>query len=146
MSENKSVENGSQPTPAKTGTASLEGCTASWLNKSRAISVCAAGIFICFFLLWARFFGHDVLAYALQKLGGNQKFLWLNPLSCVITIIAGHLKPRQKAAAQPADALLAWPLRIGFTSLVLTPSRTFLPLWHTLGLHSAWSSPSCLRD
>ena len=75
------------------------------LTISQAIGLCATGLLICFFLPWAQFLGGSISGFDLQKLGGNQKFLWLIPISCAITIVAGYMKQGQKSAAQFAGVL-----------------------------------------
>jgi hypothetical protein len=72
MSETKSSESGPEKAPSEPGTPSQEAGAAT-LTKSQAISLCAIGIFICFFLPWAQVFGQNLSGFDLQKLGGNQK-------------------------------------------------------------------------
>ena len=75
------------------------------MTKSQAINVCATGLLICFFLPWAQILGQGISGFDLQKLGGSQKFLWLIPISCGLTIAAGYLKQGQKVAAEFAGVL-----------------------------------------
>jgi hypothetical protein len=117
MSENKSVENEPQKVASESGT-SQSGGESVTMTKSQAINLCATGLFICFFLPWAHILGQPVSGFDLQKLGGNQKLLWLIPISCGITIVAGYLKQGQKtaanfAAALPFLALIYWTQQLG---------------------------------
>ena len=102
--ENMTAGNGPEKAQSESGTASNQSSSVS-LNKSQLISLCATGLLICFFLPWARILGQDLSGFDLQKLGGNQKALWLIPISCGITIVAGYLKQGQKSAAQFAGVL-----------------------------------------
>jgi hypothetical protein len=118
MSENMSAGNEPAKAPSEPGTPS-PGDGGATLNKSQAISLCATGLFICFFLPWAQILGQGISGFDLQKLGGSQKLLWLIPISCGITIAAGYLKQGQKAAAQfagvlPFFALAYWIYQLGF--------------------------------
>src|ERR1017187_5785024 len=99
MSENKSADNGPEKAPAESGTASQESRSAT-LTTSQAIILCAAGIFISFFLPWAQIFGGNVSGFDIQKISDEQKLLWFIPICCVITIIGGLTGCNQKIAAQ----------------------------------------------
>ena len=117
MSENMSAGNEPEKAPSESGTPPPggEGVT---LTKSQAITLCATGILICFFLPWAQIFGGNVSGFDLQKLNDQQKLLWLIPIFCVITIIGGLTGRSQKIAAQltgalPFFALAYWLHQLG---------------------------------
>jgi len=46
---------------------------------------------ISFFLPWVQLFGGNVSGFDLQKLGDQQRLLWLIPIFCAITIPASKL-------------------------------------------------------
>jgi hypothetical protein len=73
--------------------------------NSQAISVCAAGLLVSFFLPWTEFLGKSISGFDLQKLGGQQKLLWLIPIFSAITIVAGPIGKSQRIAAQVAGGL-----------------------------------------
>lgn len=75
------------------------------LTNSQAVSICAAGLLVCFFLPWTRFLGYTVSGFDLQKLGDGQKALWLIPVFSAITIFGGMTKRSQKNAARITGAL-----------------------------------------
>jgi hypothetical protein len=117
MSENMSAGNEPEKAASELGTPSPEGGGATFTN-SQAISLCATGLLICFFLPWAQILGQSISGFDLQKLGGNQKALWLIPISCIITIVAGFAKQSQKSAALfagvlPFFALAYWLYQLG---------------------------------
>ena len=75
------------------------------LTRAHLINLCAAGLGISFFLPWAHVFFGNPSGFDLQKLGDEQRLLWLIPILCVITIIAGVTKRSQQIAGQLAGTL-----------------------------------------
>ncbi len=104
MPANMSVEKRPEKTASESGTPPPGGGSPT-LTISQASNLCATGLLICFFLPWAQILGQSISGFDLQKLGGNQKLLWLIPISCAMTIIAGYMKQGQKSAAQFAGVL-----------------------------------------
>lgn len=78
---------------------------AAKLGRTQLVSLCALGLSISFFLPWANFFGAKLSGFDLQKLGAEQRLLWLIPILCAVTIFAGITKRSQKIAAQLTGAL-----------------------------------------
>ena len=62
------------------------------LGRAQLVSLCALGLGVSFFLPWVQFFGGNVSGFDLQKLGDQQRLLWLIPIFCAITIFAGITK------------------------------------------------------
>jgi amino acid transporter len=135
MSENKSADNGPEKAPSESGTPP-PGEGGVTLTISQAINLCATGLLICFFLPWAQFLGGSASGFDLQKLGDNQKLLWLIPISCGITIAAGCMKQGQKSAAQFAGALPFLALAYWLNQLGLDVLKNFLAFgaYASLGL------------
>ncbi len=100
MSENSSPE----AKPPATSTPQTEQLSVS-LNMSHAISLCAAGLLICFFLPWIAIFMARPSGFAFAKEGGNFWLLWSIPIFSVLTIIAGITKSSQKVIAQFTGAV-----------------------------------------
>ena len=80
------------------------------LNRTQLVNLCALGLGISFFLPWVQFFGGNVSGFDLQKLGDQQRLLWLIPIFCTITIFAGITKRSQNIAGQLTGAL---PFAVG---------------------------------
>jgi len=86
-------------------------------SRSTFITVCATALCVCFFLPWISVFRRNVSGFDLQKIGGEQRLLWLIPICCVLTIFAGITKRSQQIAAQLSGALpflvgIYWYLKI----------------------------------
>ncbi len=75
------------------------------LGRVQLTNLCALGLGVSFFLPWANFFGATPSGYDLQKLGGEQRLLWLIPIFSAITIFAGVTKRSQKIIGQLTGAL-----------------------------------------
>jgi hypothetical protein len=117
MSENMSAEKAPENGASESGTHS-PGDEARKLTKTQAINLSATGLLICFFLPWAQFFTGRLSGFDLQKIGGAHKALWLIPISCIITIVAGFTNQSQKSAALfagvlPFFALAYWLYQVG---------------------------------
>jgi hypothetical protein len=74
-------------------------------GRVQLTNLCALGLGISFFLPWAHFFLATPSGFDLQKLGDEQRLLWLIPIFCAITIFAGVTKRSQKIAGQLTGAL-----------------------------------------
>ena len=88
------------------------------LTRAQLTNLCAAGLGISFFLPWAQVLGANLSGFDLQKVGDAQLFLWLIPIFCTITILAGMTKRSQKIAGQLSGALpycvgIYWYKRLG---------------------------------
>lgn len=81
------------------------------LGRTELISLCAMGLGASFFLPWAQFFGVNLSGFDLQKMGDEQRLLWLIPIGCAITIYFGVKKISQKIIGHLTGAL---PFGIGF--------------------------------
>jgi hypothetical protein len=75
------------------------------LSKSQAVTICAVGLLVCFFLPWITFFGAGASGFDIQKADEKAKVLWLIPIFSVITVFAGISGKNQKIAAQLTGAL-----------------------------------------
>jgi hypothetical protein len=91
----------SESTPTATG---HENKTAS-SGRAQLTNLSALSLGVSFFLPWAHFFGAEPSGFDLQKLGDEQRLLWLIPIFCAITIFAGITKRSQKITAQLTGAL-----------------------------------------
>jgi len=69
-------------------------------TRTHLVNLCAAGLGISFFLPWAQILGVNLSGFTLQKTGDEQRLLWLIPIFCAITIIAGLAKSSQKIIGQ----------------------------------------------
>lgn len=69
-------------------------------TRTHLVNLCAAVLGVSFFLPWAQIFGVNVSGFSLQKLGDAQRLLWLIPILCAITIVAGVTKQSQKIVGQ----------------------------------------------
>jgi hypothetical protein len=78
---------------------------AASLSRAQLVNLCAAGLGISFFLPWAQFWGANLSGFDLQKMGDEQRLLWLIPIFCVITILAGVTKRSQKVVGEIAGML-----------------------------------------
>jgi hypothetical protein len=74
-------------------------------GRAQLTNLCALGLGVSFFLPWAHFFFATPSGFDLQKLGDEQRLLWLIPIFCAITIFAGITKRSQKIAGQLTGAL-----------------------------------------
>lgn len=85
---------------------------------SQLVSLCALGLGVCFFLPWAHVLFGNPSGFDLQKMGDEQRLLWLIPIFCVICIIAGIARQSQNFVARvtgllPFIALVYWYNKIG---------------------------------
>jgi hypothetical protein len=85
-----------EPTPAATAP-QIQSVN---VTRSQLTSLCAVGLGVSFFLPWAQIFGASLSGFDLQKMGDEQRFLWLIPVGCVITILAGVTKRSQQIIGQ----------------------------------------------
>jgi hypothetical protein len=74
-------------------------------GRVQLTNLCALGLGVSFFLPWAHFFFGTPSGFDLQKLGGEQRLLWLIPIFSAITIFAGVTKRSQKIIGQLTGAL-----------------------------------------
>jgi hypothetical protein len=86
------------------GTSGPEQQTLS-LTRTQLINLCAIGLGVSFFLPWAHIFLSAPSGFDLQKMGDEQRLLWLIPIFSAITVFAGVTKRSQTIAAQIAGAL-----------------------------------------
>ncbi|MEI8288153.1 MAG: hypothetical protein WCH99_01670 [Verrucomicrobiota bacterium] len=96
------------------------------LNRAQLVNLCAIGLGVSFFLPWAHFFGTTPSGFDLQKLGDEQRFLWLIPICCAIIVFAGVTKRSQKIIGQFTGAL---PFIVG----IYWYSKFKNDLFHILG-------------
>ena len=82
----------SEPAPAAPDNQTIS------LGRTQLVNLCALGLGVSFFLPWAQIFGASLSGFDLQKLGDEQRLLWLIPMFCVITIVAGFAKASQNFA------------------------------------------------
>jgi hypothetical protein len=75
------------------------------LSLSHAISLCAAGLLVCFFLPWVNLLLVKPSGRDLASEGGKLLLLWSIPIFSAITILAGIAKQSQKTVAQLTGAL-----------------------------------------
>jgi hypothetical protein len=103
------------------------------LSRKHMVNLCAAGLGVSFFLPWARFFGANLSGFDLQKLGDEQRLLWLIPIFCAITIFAGIAKSRQQIAGQLTGVLpfcvgVYWYIKLGRDLFQILSFGAFLSL------------------
>lgn len=106
MADEITVKPKSESTPA---TAASENQNVS-LGRTQLVNLCALCLGVSFFLPWVNILGGTVSGFDLQKLGDQQRLLWLIPIFCAITIFAGMTKRSQKIAGQLTGAL---PFAVG---------------------------------
>jgi hypothetical protein len=87
------------PEPRTTGSA-----------RAPLVNLCALGLGVSFFLPWAHFLWATPSGFDLQKMGDEQRLLWLIPIFCAITIFAGITKSSQKIIGQLTGVL---PFAVG---------------------------------
>jgi hypothetical protein len=102
-------------------------------GRTQLVYLCAAGLGVSFFLPWANFFGAKLSGFDLQKMGDEQRLLWLIPMFCVITILAGFAKASQHIAARMTGALpfivgIYWYYKIGSDLTQLLTYGAYLSL------------------
>jgi hypothetical protein len=129
MPDEITVKPKSESTPAS---AAPENQTIT-LGRAQLVSLCAAGLGISFFLPWANFFGANLSGFDLQKMGDEQRLLWLIPIFCAITIFAGITKRSQKIAGQLTGALpfavgVYWYSKLGSDLFQILTYGAFLSL------------------
>ncbi|MEJ0091326.1 MAG: hypothetical protein WDM80_16470 [Limisphaerales bacterium] len=73
--------------------------------RSQLVSLCALGLGVSFFLPWAHVLFVSPSGFDLQKDGSEQLLLWLIPIMCVITIVAGFANSGQYSAARMTGLL-----------------------------------------
>ena len=109
------------------------------LSRTHLVNLCAAGLGVSFFLPWAHFFGVNLSGFDLQKMGDEQRLLWLIPIFCVITIFAGIAKCGQQIAGQLTVALpfcvgVYWYTKLGRDMFQILSYGAFLSLAFGLAL------------
>lgn len=87
-------------------------------GRTQLTNLCALGLGVSFFLPWARFLFGSPSGFDLQKLGDEQRLLWLIPIFCAITIFAGVTKRSQQITGQLTGVLpfvvgIYWYFKIG---------------------------------
>ena len=103
------------------------------LNRTQLVNLCAVGLGVSFFLPWANFFGANISGFDLQKMGDEQRLLWLIPIFCAITIFAGLTKRSHKIAGQLTGALpfavgIYWYTKLGSDLFHILTYGAFLSL------------------
>jgi len=88
------------------------------LGRTQLTGLCAAGLGVSFFLPWAQIFVATLSGFDLQKMGDEQRLLWLIPILSGITIWASITKHSQKFIGQLTGALpfcvgIYWYHKIG---------------------------------
>jgi hypothetical protein len=61
-------------------------------SQTHLVNLCALGLGVSFFLPWANVLFGSVSGFDLQKAGDAQVLLWLIPILCTITVVAGIAK------------------------------------------------------
>lgn len=87
-------------------------------DRAQLTNLCALGLGVSFFLPWANVLFGTLSGFDVQKMGAEQRLLWLIPILCAITIIAGITKHRQSFVARitgllPFIALVYWYNKLG---------------------------------
>jgi len=103
------------------------------LGRAQLVNLCAAGLGVSFFLPWVNILGGNVSGFDLQKLGNEQRLLWLIPIFCAITFFAGVTKRSQKIAGQLTGALpfavgVYWYTKLGSDMFHVLTFGAFLSL------------------
>ena len=103
------------------------------LSRRQLVNLCAAGLGVSFFLPWAQFFGANLSGLTLQKADDEQRLLWLIPICCAITILAGLTKHNQKIVGQLTGTLpfcvgVYWYAKLGNDLLHILSYGAFLSL------------------
>jgi len=129
MPDEITIKPKSESTPAGTSPANQ---TVS-IGRIQLINLCALGLGVSFFLPWAHFFGANPSGFDLQKMGDEQRLLWLIPMFCVITIIAGFARASQHIAARitgvlPFCAGAYWFYKLGSDLFHILAIGAFLSL------------------
>jgi hypothetical protein len=88
------------------------------LGRAQIVNLCALGLGVSFFLPWAKVLFGTLSGFDLQKTSDEQRLLWLIPIFCVITIIAGIANQSQNFVARvtgllPFIVLVYWYNQIG---------------------------------
>lgn len=137
MHTDPSSENSSQ-NKESTATSSPAGSHVSPI-RAKAISLCAATLFVGFFFLpWIR--GREwVSGYQMQQLGGSLRWLWLIPIFSGLTLLAVMTKRCQKIASRltgalPFIALAYWLNQLGIELLRILNVGVWLSLISGLAL------------
>jgi len=125
----------SQPSTATAG----QGKQTVSLGRTHLVNFCAAGLGVSFFLPWAHFFGVNLSGFDLQKMGDEQRLLWLIPIFCVITIFAGIAERGQQIAGQLTGVLpfcvgVYWYTKLGSDLFHILTYGAFLSLAFGLAL------------
>jgi hypothetical protein len=108
------------PIPSKTEAQSAQAASDSGtagqsvsLNLSHAVSLCAVGLLVCFFLPWIDFLLGKPSGLDFTKQGGKFQLLWAIPIFCAFTVLAGITKSSQRVVAQLTGALPFFVLVVG---------------------------------
>ena len=103
------------------------------LSRAHLVNLCALGLVVSFFLPWVQFLGGNISGFDLQKLGDQQRLLWLIPILCAITIFAGITKRSQQIAGQLSGTLpfvvgVYWYMKLGSDMLNILTFGAYLSL------------------
>jgi hypothetical protein len=121
-----------------TSTSSNQNQTVSF-GRTQLVNLCALGLGVSFFLPWAHFFGANLSGFDLQKMGREQRLLWLIPICCAITIFADASKRGQQIVGQLTGALpfcvgVYWYTKLGRNMFNILTFGAFLSLAFGLAL------------
>jgi hypothetical protein len=102
-------------------------------GQTQLVNLCALGLGVSFFLPWANFFGVNLSGFDLQKMGDEQRLLWLIPVFSAVTILAGIAKRSQKIVVEitgvlPFLAGAYWYYKLGHDLTHILSYGAFLSL------------------
>lgn len=89
-------------TAAETISTSVPASTENRALRSELLGLFATGLLMSFFLPWAQFLGAKLSGFEIQRLGDEQRLLWLIPILSAITIFAALTRKGQQLAGQLA--------------------------------------------
>lgn len=101
MADEITIKRKSESTPAS----SVPETQTVSFGRPELIGLCAVGLGVSFFLPWANFFGSNLSGFDLQKLGDEQRLLWLIPTCCALTMVFGVKKISQRIIGEITCAL-----------------------------------------
>ena len=109
------------------------------LIRAMFVNLCALGLGVSFFLPWVHFLLGAPSGFDLQKLGHEQRLLWLIPVLCIITIVAGVTRMSQNVVGRLTGILpfivgIYWYNKIGSDLLHILTYGAFLSLAFGLAL------------
>ena len=70
------------------------------LSRAHLVNLCAVGLGVSFFLPWVQIIGANISGFDLQKMGDQERLLWIIPICCAITIFANITKRSKEFARQ----------------------------------------------